>query len=122
MAKKVLVVDDEPDVLKVVSFRLKKAGYEVLTAVNGKIAIDLILEDKPDLIILDLRMPVMDGYEVCTKIKADETLKKIPVILLTASSGGSNITEKMVELKADDCMIKPFNADELLKKVQKFIG
>jgi len=118
--KKVLIADDETDILKVVSFRLKKAGYEVFEASNGQIAIDLISQNKPDLILLDLRMPIMDGYEVCAKIKNDETLKNIPIILLTASS--SKIAEKKNELKAEDCMIKPFNPDELLEKVRKLIG
>ena len=119
--KKVLVVDDEPDILKVVSFRLKKAGYEVLTASNGKIALDLIFVNRPDLILLDLRMPVMDGAEVCAKIKNDTLLKEIPIILLTASSGGK-IAKEAEELKADDYMIKPFDSDILLKKVQKLIS
>jgi CheY-like chemotaxis protein len=119
--KKVLIVDDEPDLLKVVSFRLKKAGYEVVTAVDGKIAIDLIAGSRPDLVLLDLRMPVMDGAEFCAKIKSDETLKGIPIILLTASSGGK-IAEKAKELKVDDYLVKPFDCNMLLGKVQKLIG
>jgi CheY-like chemotaxis protein len=119
--KRVLVVDDEPDILRVVSFRFKKAGYEVLTANNGKTALDLISVNKPDLILLDLRMPVMGGDEVCAKIKSDTLFKEIPVILLTASSG-DKIAKKAEELKADDYMVKPFDSDVLLKKVQKLIG
>ena len=119
--KKVLVIDDEPDILKVISFRLKKAGYEVLTASNGKIALDLISVNKPDLILLDLRMPVMGGEEVCAQLKNDALLKEIPIILLTASSGGG-IAEKAKELKADDSLVKPFDYDILLGKVQKLIG
>ncbi len=119
--KKVLVVDDEPDILRVISFRLQKAGYEVLTAKDGKTALDLVAGNKPDLILLDLRMPVVSGEEVCATLKSDAALKTIPVILLTASSGGK-ITDKAKELKADDCMIKPFEAEVLLEKVRKFIG
>ncbi|MFA5337309.1 MAG: response regulator [Candidatus Omnitrophota bacterium] len=119
--KKVLVVDDEVDILKVVSFRLKKAGYEVLTASNGKIALDLISVNRPDLILLDLRMPVMGGEEVCARIKNDALLKDIPIILLTASSGGK-IAEKARELGVEDCLVKPFDSDILLKKVQKLIS
>jgi len=119
--KKVLVVDDEPDILKVISFRLKTAGYEVLTANNGKIALDLISINKPDLILLDLRMPVMGGEEVCAKIKSDELLKNLPIILLTASSGGK-IADKAKELGVEDWLVKPFDFEVLLKKVQKLIG
>ncbi len=119
--KKVLVVDDEPDILKVISFRLKKSGYEVLTAGDGKAALDLIAVNKPDLILLDLRMPVLSGEEVCAMLKASDELKTIPVILLTASSGGK-IADKAKELRADDCMIKPFEAEILLEKVRKIIG
>ncbi len=119
--KKILVVDDEPDILKVISFRLKKAGYEILTARDGKAALDLIAVNKPDLILLDLRMPVMSGEEVCATLKTSVELKTLPVILLTASSGGK-IADKAKELKADDYMIKPFEAEVLLEKVRKLIG
>lgn len=119
--KKVLIVDDEPDVMKVVSFRLGKAGYGIVTAANGAIALAMIADAPPDLILLDLRMPVMDGYDVCNKLKGDETLKRIPVIVVTASSGG-NIADMMNKTKADEYLIKPFDPDELLKKVRHFIG
>lgn len=119
--KKVLVVDDEPDILKVISFRLKKAGYEVLTATNGKIALDLVYSNRPDLILLDLRMPVMTGDEVCTKIKNDTELCSIPIIILTASTG-SKLPEKAKELRADDYLLKPFDSETMFKKVQKIIG
>ncbi|MDD5439491.1 MAG: response regulator, partial [Candidatus Omnitrophica bacterium] len=119
--KKVLIVDDEPDVMKVVSFRLEKAGYGIVTAANGAIALAMIADAPPDLILLDLRMPVMDGYDVCNKLKGDETLKRIPVIVVTASSGG-NIADMMNKTKADEYLIKPFDPDELLKKVRHFIG
>jgi CheY-like chemotaxis protein len=121
MAKKILIADDEIDILKVVTFRLRKSGYEILTAVNGKEALDLIQVKRPDLILLDLRMPLMDGYEVCKRIKHDEELKKIPVILLTASKI-NEAPEKVRELEADDYLIKPFDPAKLFEKVKKFIG
>ena len=121
MAKKILAVDDEPDILKVVIFRLKKIGYEVITAIDGKEALDLAERERPDLILLDLRLPIINGYEVCQKIKADEKLKKIPVILLTASTS-SEFAEKMKEYQADDYLVKPFEPEELLTKIKKFIG
>lgn len=121
MAKKILVVDDEPDLLKVVTFRLRKTGYEVITATNGQNGLDLIKKEKPDLVLLDLRLPILDGDEVCRRLKADDKLKSIPVILITATSSVSKIAEKTKELGADDYMMKPFDPEELLKKVKKFI-
>lgn len=121
MAKKIMVVDDEPDILKVVIFRVKRLGHEVITATNGQEALDTAHKEKPDLILLDIRLPVMDGYEVCRRIKTDEKLKHIPIVFLTASSA-SKIAEKTKELKANDYLIKPFDPEELLKKIKKFIG
>jgi len=120
MAKKILVVDDEPDILKIVTFRLKKLRCDILTADNGKDALDLIRRQRPDLVLLDLRLPIIDGYEVCKQVKADDELKNIPIILLTASST-AKISEKTKEFKADGYIIKPFDPEELLKKVKKFI-
>lgn len=120
MPRRILVVDDEPDILRIVTFRLKKLGYEIITAVNGQEALDLIKEKRPDLILLDLRLPVIDGYEVCKRLKTDEEFKQIPIILLTASSAGK-ISERTSEFKADDYIIKPFESEELLEKVKKFI-
>lgn len=121
MAKKILVVDDEPDVLKIVTFRLKKEGYEVITARDGQEALDLVNRERPDLVLLDLRLPVVDGYEVCKRLKTDEDLRQIPVILLTASSA-TKIAEKTKDFQAEDYLIKPFEPEELLDKVKKFIN
>jgi len=121
MPKKILVVDDEPDILKIVSFRLGRMGYKIFTAENGQRALEIVRDKKPDLILLDLALPIMDGYEVCRTLKSDEVLKKIPVILLTASQAG-RIKEKTKGFKADDYIIKPFEAEELVEKVKKFIG
>lgn len=116
MEKKVLVVDDEPDLLKIAVFRLKKAGYKILTAINGQQALDAIRNDPPALVLLDLLLPVMDGVQVCQRIREDKSLPYIPVILFTASTLG--IEEKVKEAQADDYLIKPFEIDELLKKVE----
>ncbi|MFH1847043.1 MAG: response regulator [Candidatus Omnitrophota bacterium] len=120
MAKKVLVVDDEKDILKIVSFRVSSMGHNVTTAVNGREALDLIYKEKFDLIMLDLRMPIIDGYEVCRTIKNDEKYKNIPVILLTASSIGK-IEERTKDYKADGYLIKPFVWEELQEKVNEFL-
>lgn len=121
MSKKILVVEDEADILKAVSFRLDKAGYEVLTAMNGQTALDLVRKDPPDLVLLDLRLPILSGYEVCKQIKSDEKLKKVKVIFFTASVV-HNIVEKTKEFGADDYLIKPFSPNELMQKIEKFLG
>jgi DNA-binding response OmpR family regulator len=120
MAKKILIVDDEPDILKVVIFRLKKSGYEVLSAVNGEEAIELIKANVPDLIFLDLRLPLLSGAEVCKQLKSNEKLKHIPIILFTASA--DTVKDILAKTKADDYIIKPFEPEVLLEKIRKFIG
>lgn len=121
MAKKILVVDDEPDILEVIIFRLESKRYHVLKAGDGKEAMDIVRRDRPDLVLLDLRLPIIDGYEVCRLIKSDDELKDIKVILLTASVTTS-VTEKINELDADGCIIKPFIAEDFLRKVEEMIG
>ncbi len=119
MLKKILVVDDEPDILQVVIFRLEKAGYDAIPASDGKKALELLRKGGFDLVILDLRMPIMDGYEVCRVIKREEKLKKIPVIVLTASIV-TDVSKVIRDIKADDYLIKPFESEDLLGKVKQF--
>lgn len=120
MAKKILFVDDEPDLLKVATFRLKKAGYEVVQAVDGQEALDILAGGSPpDLILLDLRLPVVSGYEVCIKVKGDEKTKNIPVILFTAST--QDIARKAKEWGAEDYLLKPFEPEVLLEKVKRLL-
>ncbi len=85
MSKKILIVDDEPDLVRVTSFRLKKMGYNVIVGTDGNQALSLIESERPDLVLLDLRLPEIDGLEACRRVKADPKLKDIPIILFTAS-------------------------------------
>ena len=121
MPKKVLIIDDELDLLKFVAFRLEKSGYKVLVALDSQEAFTLMKRVIPDLILLDMRLPGLNGYEICRKIKIDETLKNIPIILFTASIL-CDTPENVRQAGADDCIIKPFEAKELLNKVKRFIG
>ena len=84
MAKKILVADDEPYILMALTDAVEMEGYECVTAVNGQEALQKAREEHPDLIMLDIMMPYMDGYEVCRELKADPTTREIPVIMLTA--------------------------------------
>ena len=120
MGKKILVVEDEPDVLKIIDFILKKKGYQVITAVDGQEAIEKAREFLPELIILDFFLPLMSGKEVSEHLKADQALRFIPLLLLTASA--ENIQEKARECRADDYLLKPFEYLELLGKIEKLLG
>ncbi len=121
MPKTILVAEDEVDILEVITFRLKRNAYNVITAINGKEALEILKKAKPDLIILDLVMPIIDGYEVCKILKADVNYKDIPVLLLTASAT-SNMLEKIKLTQASDYLIKPFEPEDLLKKAKKLLG
>jgi CheY-like chemotaxis protein len=124
MAKKILVVDDEPDIMDVATVRLKHLGYEIISAVDAEEALAFLQKDTCDLnlILLDLLLPKMQGDELCKKLKSDDKFKNIPIILFTASAVRPSLPEKIKEMGADDCIMKPFESQELLSKVKKFIG
>jgi len=121
MAKRILIVDDELDVLELVAFRLEKAGYGIITAVDGQEGLDSIRAERPDLVLLDSCLPGMDAFEVCKELKNDEGLKHMPIILFTATLD-ITVAEKAKELGANDFILKPFDSEELLKKVKRIIG
>ena len=120
MTNKILLIEDELDLVEVTKMRLKNSGYEVISALSGEEAFTLLQKDIPDLILLDLLLPGMRGEEVCKKLKCDDRLKTIPVILFTASA--SDIAKVAKEVGADDYIMKPFEPEDLLSKVKKFIG
>ncbi|PIQ88623.1 MAG: hypothetical protein COV72_07370 [Candidatus Omnitrophica bacterium CG11_big_fil_rev_8_21_14_0_20_42_13] len=120
MSKKILVIDDEQDVLKAVEFRLKKEGYDVFSAADGKQGFDMLKAISPNLVLLDLRLPEVDGYELCKAMNADDALKNIPLILFTASDP-AHIKDNFGELGADDYIIKPFEYSELSTKIKNHI-
>jgi len=121
MLKTILIVDDEPDVLKLAEIRLRKWGYEIITASDGQNGLELIRNQKPDLVLLDLRLPNMDGVEVCRQVKNDKELKHITVILFTATEDMA-VATMAKEHGADDYIVKPYEPEELLEKVKRFIG
>lgn len=116
MPKKILVVDDEPDVTELVSFRLRKEGYEV-EVINDPLQImGKATEFKPDLFILDIMMPELDGIKICRMVRADKNLSGAPVVFLTAR-GSSDDRIKGLECGADDYISKPFDVKELVLRV-----
>ncbi len=118
--KKILVVDDERDLVEIMTFRLKGAGYDVLTAYDGQEALDRARRDKPDLIILDLMLPKIDGYKVCGMLKFDTRFKKIPVILFTARAQEADRNTGK-EVGADAYITKPFESQALLDKIEELL-
>ncbi len=110
----VLVVDDEPRYLKLLRYNLEAAGYEVITAASGEEALSLVAGKSPDLIILDIRLPGIDGYEVCTRIRE---FSSTPIIMLTAK-GEEQEKVHGLRLGADDYVTKPFGAEELMARVE----
>ena len=114
--ERILVVDDEPDILSVLVYHLSREGYRVGTAVNGPGALSTAESERPDLIILDLMLPGMDGYQVLRELQERETTRQIPVILLTARREEEERI-KGFEIGADDYITKPFSARELILRV-----
>lgn len=116
----VFIVEDEQDILDLVEFNLKQAGFRVLKAIDGLEALSVVQKERPDLIILDLMLPKMDGKEVCRRIRQKEDTRAIPVLMLTAST---EEVDRIIgfEIGADDYMTKPFSPRELVLRVQAIL-
>lgn len=120
-SKKILVIEDEPDNLKVLSMALKSAGYIVFGSENGEEGVEMFREEKPDLVILDVTMPIMDGWEVLRKIKAGLRSRRVPVIMLTAKSTDKDKL-KGYTIGADFYVTKPYNISKLLPIIRDMLG
>ncbi len=122
MGKKyrILIADDEEDIKTVMSMVLESEGYEILTAYDGLDALDKAQNELPDLILLDIMMPMFDGIEVCKKLKSDWKTKDIPIIMVSAAAEDVSM-KKAKEAGADDYIIKPFEPEVLLQKVKKYL-
>jgi DNA-binding response OmpR family regulator len=120
-APTILVADDEEDLRELVAYRLSRSGYNVIGAEDGQEALELAAERTPDLMVLDVMMPKLDGYELTRRVRAEAALRSIPVILLTARSQESDI-DRGFEVGADDYLKKPFNPDELVARVRAVLG
>lgn len=117
----VLVADDDEDIRALVAFRLERVGYRVLTAVDGAEALSLAVERRPDLALLDLSMPKLDGFEVTRCIRREDGIGRMPVILLTARAQEADVARGF-ESGADDYVKKPFSPQELAARVQAILG
>ena len=118
--KRILVVDDETELVKAIEIRLRQAGYEVLTAYDGQQGLETGRKERPDLIILDLMLPKMDGYKVCALLKADTRYNKIPIVMFTAKAQAEDM-KLGKEVGADAYITKPFDHQVLLEKIKELI-
>lgn len=118
---KILIIDDEPDLVSTVEYRLKFAHCEVVTAGNGREGLEKAAVEKPDLILLDTNMPVMDGHETLKLLRADSRLKHIPVIMLTARCEPQDIAAAAAH-DVTDYITKPFDFTDLIEKIRKSLG
>lgn len=119
--KKILVAEDEPDIRGLIVFSLQYAGFKVVEAFNGEDAVQKATREIPDLILLDVRMPKMTGYEACRALKAQESTRHIPVVFLSARGQEAEIKQGL-ELGAEEYILKPFAPDELYRRVEGILG
>jgi DNA-binding response OmpR family regulator len=118
---KILVAEDERDIRELISFTLRHHGHQVLTAANGDDALSLTLRELPDLVLLDIRMPRLTGYDVCRRIKADPSAQHIPVAFLSAKGQDAEI-QAGVAAGASDYILKPFAPDQLIERVDRLLN
>lgn len=118
MAKKILAVDDEKHIVRLIQVNLERAGYDVITAGDGKEALEKVESEKPDMIVLDVMMPLMDGFEVLRTLKADPGTREIPVIMLTAKAQDADVFRGW-QSGVDSYLTKPFNPMELLTFIER---
>ena len=121
MTHKVLIADDEPNIVVSLEFLMKREGHQVLLARDGAQALELIRREKPDLVLLDLMMPVMSGFDVCQQVRADESLAGVKILMLTAKGRDTDVAQGL-GLGADGYMTKPFSTKELAAKVRGMLG
>ena len=121
MTHKVLIADDEPNIVVSLEFLMKREGHQVLVARDGAQALATIRRERPDLVLLDVMMPLLTGFEVCQQVRADESLAGIKILLLTAKGRDTDVAQGM-GLGADGYMTKPFSTKDLVQKVRELLG
>lgn len=120
MAKKILIIEDEVELVDMVVMRLEANGYEVMSANDGEAGLDAVKKNKPDLILLDLMLPKIDGYQVCRILKSDNRFEDIPIIMFTARAQESEMKKGMA-LGADAYITKPFEPPVLIAKIKELL-
>ncbi len=123
MKKKILVIDDDKDLSELVKSALESQGFQASVLNSGKYAVKLIKKEMPDLILLDIRLPDKDGYQICDEIKSTDETKQIPVIVFTGEDTERTLLEDIHNFYgANDCLKKPFELDDLYAKVKKLLA
>jgi two-component system, OmpR family, alkaline phosphatase synthesis response regulator PhoP len=120
MSHKILIADDEPNILISLEFLMKREGFEVVLARDGQEAIDAIVRERPALVLLDVMMPVKTGFDVCSEVRASETLRHTLIVMLTAKGRDTDVA-KGLALGANAYMTKPFSTKELVQKVRELL-
>jgi two-component system, OmpR family, alkaline phosphatase synthesis response regulator PhoP len=120
MSHKILIADDEPNILISLEYLMKREGYDVRVARDGQEAIDAILRERPDLVLLDVMMPVKTGYEVCQEVRASEAVRDTLILMLTAKGRETDLA-KGLALGANAYMTKPFSTKELVSRVREML-
>ncbi|GAB4486886.1 MAG: hypothetical protein Fur0016_16940 [Anaerolineales bacterium] len=118
---KIVIAEDEPDIRELIAFTLRFAGYEVIAGSNGEEGYQLAKAERPDLVMLDVRMPKLTGYEACKRIKAEPELTNVPVIFLSAK-GQENEIEQGFAAGAEEYLLKPFAPDQLVERVKTVLA
>ncbi len=119
--KKILYIEDESDEILMVKTRLENAGYTFISALDGKEGVEKIYKERPDLILLDIMMPIMNGHEVCDQIKKDPKTCDIPIIITTAS-GAKNLENQCEVLGVEEIVQKPYESSYLLERIAFYLG
>jgi len=120
VAKAILVADDDPDILSIVSMSLETQGYTVYKATNGREAVDLAKQHHPDLVLMDMMMPIVSGYEAVTELKADATTRDITIIGLSAKAMATDM-ERATDVGIDGYITKPFRIAQVLTVVESYL-
>jgi len=119
--KKILVIEDDPDQIVMIKARLEFAGYEFISAKDGEEGLKKVLQEKPDLVLLDILLPKMEGEEVCEKIRSDPKTRNTPIIIVTGVDA-DGLKKRCLVVGAEDWIQKPYDPKELLTKIEKLIG
>jgi len=117
---KILFIEDEPDQIRMISLRLEKSGYQVIFSTEGEEGLKMAVQEKPDLILVDVIMPGIDGFEVCRRLRQNPLTKHIPIISTTAA-GMDDVERQCCKAGADDCVRKPYDSADLLKKIHRLL-
>ena len=119
--RRILVVDDDPDIVETVEFFFSSSDYQVFMAKNGKEALEQVETKKPDLVLLDMMMPEMDGLEACRRLKGNPKTNHLPIIMLTAQGKKQDVVNAL-KAGANDYVIKPFNLQDLFERIEKILN